>query len=220
MGHFALFPTHGLSLLNFLLFFLLVLVGYWVSVVLDTWSRRSTYFLTLFLVSVIGHSLIGVAVTAPEAIICVYFFEREQRRRRQKTNFNAARSRRFAGFPNEKWDGLSPIVVFDANEYLFDESQIRAYLESQNTAGEEPRLCACDPVFLREIDTFDLTLGAERTLEPTVQKALDHLNEMIQISAPISWMQRDAAIDLHDLRIRVFAADRSARLADIGTGNT
>lgn len=198
---------HHLSPLSFALAFLVVLIGYWASVAITTWAWRATFFLTMLIVSVLGHSPIGVISTAPPAIVCVFYFEREQMRRRQRSRYSRSRLRRYAGFPVETWDGLSPICVFDKSRYFTGEDDIRAYLDSLPVDSEPPRLCATAPIFLNKVTTYDLAFG-EVELEKDIQAALDHLNELIEVSAPISYEQRDTAIDLEDLKRRVLRLRR------------
>lgn len=182
---------------------LIVVQGYWLSRAMKTWRLRASFFLTLFAVAVIGHSLLGVAATALPAIVSIVFFEREQMKRKDVSRHKESRNEKFAEFSVRKWDARTPLVVFDSGHYFFDKDAVYDYIAGK-PADETIRICVCRLVFLEPVAQEDLLMGRGGGLQlpDNVQQALDALNEEIEHCDPVSWEQADIAVDIADLRER------------------
>ena len=180
---------------------LTILLGYWLSRAIKTWRLRASFFLTLLVIAVIERSLIGTAATALPAIASIIFFEVEQGKSRATLRQDESRNNKFEHFPIYKWDCRTPLVVFDAQQYLFDQTAIYEYLAGRPET-EKVRLCECRSVFMEPVGPGDLLMGCSGDIElpGAVQEALAGLNKAIMECDPICWEQADIAIDVADLR--------------------
>lgn len=181
-------------------------LGYWLSVALNTWKHRVAFFLTLLVVAVLVGSKVGILATAGPTILSIVLFERERSREKDGSRFQAARGRAFASFPVHKWDGEIPLVVFDTDRFLYGE-EVLDFIRAQ-PENAAIRLCRCRPVYMEPIQACDLVGGCEGEFEPpeNVQRALDALNNEISECGAVSWEQDQVAIDTADLKERVKAA--------------
>jgi hypothetical protein len=112
---------------------------------------------------------------------------------------------KFAAFPVEKWDGDTPLCIFDTDKYFFGESVLdwlRDHPEAQDVL-----ICKCKPGYLSLIDQDNWAddLPEDGELPSEVSIALDALNAAIRIAPPSCWWADDIAIDVADLRTRVAA---------------
>lgn len=197
---------HG-NPLEIAIYSMVVLVlGYWLSVALNTWKHRVTFFLTLLVAAVLVGSKVGIVATAVPTILCIVLFERERGRERRASHFEAARGRAFASFPIQKWNGVIPLVVFDTDQFLYGE-EVLDFIRTQ-PGDAEIRLCRCRPVYMEPVEACDLVDGCDGEFEPpeNVQRALDALNDEISECGAVSWEQDQVAIDTADLKERVKAA--------------
>ena len=108
---------------------------------------------------------------------------------------------RFAGFPVEKWDGESPLCLFDSDKYFFGE-EVLDWLADH---PEGVRICKCKPGYLGLIDTDNWAddLPEDGDLPGRVEEAVVALNQAIAAAGPSCWWQDDIAIDVGDLRSRM-----------------
>lgn len=175
------------------------ILGYWLSSVIKTWQHRTTFFLTLFVTTVIGRSEVGMIGTVIPTVFSIIMFERARSREKRMSSHAELRGGSYATFPVHKWDGRLPLVVFDTLRFLSGD-EVYEYVNSRNT-GADIRLCACRPVWMEPVEANDLTMGcgAEVVLPGNVQLALEALNEEIVACDPISWEQDEIAIDIADL---------------------
>ncbi|WP_443692052.1 hypothetical protein ACRZ5O_22755 [Pseudomonas protegens] len=109
------------------------------------------------------------------------------------------RQAKFAAMPIKEWAG-EPLVIFDGDEYFFDEDSLRDYLIDRDVDLADLQLCICEPNMPREIDPSDLFIddlpedGEIR--DQQLIAAFELLNEMIRQSEPLSWSQGEFAASL------------------------
>jgi len=108
---------------------------------------------------------------------------------------------KFAAYPVEKWDGQTPLCLFDSDRYFFGED-ILYWLEDH---PEEVRICKCKPGYLSLIDRDNWAddLPEDGDLPGGVEEALTALNKAIAEAGPSCWWQDEIAIDVTDLRTRI-----------------
>jgi hypothetical protein len=112
------------------------------------------------------------------------------------------RNEKFLSFPVEKWDGETPLCLFDSDTYFFNEDILDFLADEPDT---ELQICKCSPIHLHLLDD-DIwcdELPEDGEVPEEVSKALDALNEAIKKAGPVAWTETNVAIDLDDLRSRV-----------------
>ncbi|WP_446744278.1 hypothetical protein [Silvibacterium acidisoli] len=120
------------------------------------------------------------------------------------------RQDKFNSFPVEKWDGETPLVIFDDDRFFFDEDDLMDYMAD----SEDPRslqLCKCKPGYLRQIEPGDWAddLPEDHELPDAVQESLDSLNAAIKSAGPVAWWEDDIAVDVSDWIERVERAKQA-----------
>lgn len=179
-----------------------VVLGYFAVSLLSSWRMRSTFFLTLLVISVVAHSTIGLILSVVPAIVSITFFEVERHKNKSGASYIAARNARFKNFPIEKWDGVTPLVIFDTDIFLFGEKAFEYIARFQDKSALQ--ICKCGPVFLQEVEDCvvldGMSYGAK--LPDEVRDALDALNLAIRKADAVSWEQNEVAIDIPDLQER------------------
>jgi len=110
----------------------------------------------------------------------------------------------FTKLPVEKWDGTTPVCVFDSDTYFFDEGELLDFL-ADIPEDQEVHLCKCEPIHLRIIDSdyWCDDLPDEGELPPEVEEAMEALNKAISAAGPVAWEEGSIAIDVADLRSRM-----------------
>ena len=113
------------------------------------------------------------------------------------------RNEKFLSFPVGKWDGETPLCLFDDDKYFFGEDVLDFLADEPE--DEEFQICKCSPVYLHliESDTWADDLPEDGELPDAVAEAMDALNEAIKKAGPVAWTEMPVAIDLEDLRSRV-----------------
>lgn len=109
---------------------------------------------------------------------------------------------KFDKYPVEKWDGETPLCLFDSDVYFFEEA-ILDYLA--DNPDEDPRICKCRPNYLSQVneDNWCDDLPDDGELPDEVATALEALNKAIAEAGPVSWYEDEIAIDVADLRSRL-----------------
>lgn len=109
------------------------------------------------------------------------------------------RAKVFAKMPVKPWSG-EPLVIFDGDQYFFDEDSLLDYLLDEDVDIAELRLCICEPNMPREIDPADLfcdDLPEDGEIrDGDLLAAFEFLNEMIRKSEPLSWSEGKYAAQL------------------------
>lgn len=125
----------------------------------------------------------------------------------------ARRQAKFAAMPIKDWAG-EPLVIFDGDQYFFDEDSLRDYLVDSDIDLTDLQLCICEPNYPSQIDPSDhfcddLPEDGEINDDQLIA-AFDLLNEMIRKSAPLSWSQGTHVARLSPEFIAGIKAERKA----------
>ncbi|OTA14070.1 hypothetical protein Xbed_03743 [Xenorhabdus beddingii] len=117
-----------------------------------------------------------------------------------------SRQQKFMAMRRQKWDGETPLVIFDTDQYFFYEDSLNAYCDEHEVTPSELQLVICEPNYPAEIngeDYFTDDLPEDGELPDELQRAFDALNAVIRNSPPLSWSQgKYAAIVSDDIKSR------------------
>lgn len=110
-------------------------------------------------------------------------------------NCRAISSRkRYEEMPIEEWDGKTPLVIYNDDQYFFDEDSIRDYCVDNDCSPEDLQLVICEPNYPMTVsedywsDQMPTDDG-DGELPKGLQEKLDELNEYISKMEPLSWSQ-------------------------------
>ena len=125
---------------------------------------------------------------------------------------HARRQAKFATMPIKEWAG-EPLVIFDGDQYFFDEDSLRDYLIDSDIELTDLQLCICEPNYPSQIDPADhfcdgLPEGGE-IRDDQLLAAFELLNEMIRQSEPLSWSEGEYAAQLPQSLIDEVTAARA-----------
>ncbi|MCJ7959105.1 MAG: hypothetical protein MUW57_21840 [Pseudomonas sp.] len=128
----------------------------------------------------------------------------------------ARRQAKFVSMPIKEWAG-EPLVIFDSDQYFFDEDSLRDYLIDSNIDLADLQLCICEPNMPREIDPSDVfsdDLPEDGEIrDEQLFAAFELLNEMIRQSEPLSWSEGEFAAKLPQALLDEIGAARMASCA-------
>lgn len=181
---------------------LALVFGYFAISLLSNWRTRASFSLTLLVVAVVFHSVIGMVLTGIPALVCIILFEIECTKFQTGAGYVEARNARFKRFAVEKWDGVTPLVVFDTDIFLFGDKAFDYISKFHDRKGLQ--ICKCGPVYLQEVDDQVVLDGVSynAVMPVDVKDALDALNIAIRKADAVSWEQVAVAIDIPDLQER------------------
>jgi hypothetical protein len=110
---------------------------------------------------------------------------------------------KFLSFPIEKWDGETPLCLYNTDTFFFGESVLDYIADQPEDAPIH--LCKCKPGYLSIIDRDNWAddLPEDGELPDAVQVALDALNKAIAEAGPSCWWEDEIAIDVEELRLTV-----------------
>lgn len=178
---------------------LAIVFGYFAVSLLSNWRTRASFFLTLLVISVVTHSWVGLILSGIPSVVSVIFFEIERHKNQSGTAYMEARKERFKSFPVEKWDGATPLVLFDTDIFLLG-NKVFDYVASIEDR-KSLQICKCGPVYLQEVEDCVVLDGVSygAVLPVEVKASLDALNLAIRKADAVSWEQASVAIDVPDL---------------------
>ncbi|MFV5702201.1 hypothetical protein ACM55F_10045 [Flavobacterium sp. XS2P12] len=97
--------------------------------------------------------------------------------------------------PFLEWNGETPLVIHDSNEYFFDVESVEQYMEENEIDENDLQLMICSPNYCRQIEedyfsdempeNFETLSDFDKIL---VQK-LKEINEYIATLKPMSWSE-------------------------------
>ena len=109
------------------------------------------------------------------------------------------RQAKFAAMPIKEWAG-EPLVIFDSDQYFFDEDSLRDYLIDSDIDLADLQLCICEPNYPRPLDPSDVfsdDLPEDGEIrDDQLEAAFELLNEMIRKAEPLSWSEGKFAASL------------------------
>ena len=122
-----------------------------------------------------------------------------------------SRKAKFAAMHLKEWSG-EPLVIFDGDQYFFDEDSLRDFVVDSDIDLADLQLCICEPNMPREIDPSDVfsdDLPEDGEIrDQQLVAAFELLNEMIRQSEPLSWSEGEYAASLPQSLIDEIAAAR------------
>ncbi|MBD2816675.1 hypothetical protein ID850_18510, partial [Xenorhabdus sp. Flor] len=128
--------------------------------------------------------------------------------RRCEICYEESRQRKFMSMERKAWDRETPLVIFDTDQYFWDEDDLDEYCDEYETSPSELQLVICEPNYPDEIngeDYFQDDLPPDGELPDALQQAFDTLNAVIRNSPPLSWSQGKYAAIVSDTQEAVHA---------------
>lgn len=115
------------------------------------------------------------------------------------------RAEKWAKLPIEKYDGETPLCIFDGDEFFFDSGAVMDHVHEEHSDGREIRLAKCKPGYLHQLDYDNWCddLPEDGELPDAVATAMESLNEAIKAAGPVCWWEDAIAIDAEDLIARL-----------------
>lgn len=114
-------------------------------------------------------------------------------------------SQRYQNMPFKKWDGETPLVLFEGDDYFFSVGDIETFCDEHSPIAKasDLRLCICAPYQVREIDLDELNPDVfhgdnDDTWPDDVLVAVGLLNEKIRALPPLSWVMGKYRTQLND----------------------
>lgn len=101
-----------------------------------------------------------------------------------------AMNKKFEAMERKKWDGETPLCIFDTDHYFFDTDDLDYYCDCNGCFPEDLQLVICEPMFLSQIndDYWSDELPDDGELPDDVVSALNGLNAAIKKAEPVGWM--------------------------------
>jgi hypothetical protein len=105
---------------------------------------------------------------------------------------------RYASFPVEKWDGKTPLSIFNDDHFFFSSEDIESYCEYHEVKPENVKFVRCEPSVLPTLnleDFFEDVLpdnGYEFSQE--LIDAEKAFNDAVAAMGVVSWIPADVAV--------------------------
>lgn len=100
--------------------------------------------------------------------------------------------KRFHEYPSKPWDGSTPVVIHESDEFFFSIGDLFDHLCDNEIQLSSVQLVHCKPEYPREIEPNDYycdELPDGHDVSSTLQDAFDALNKIIREEGPLSWHQ-------------------------------
>ncbi|MBI6550692.1 hypothetical protein [Xenorhabdus lircayensis] len=113
----------------------------------------------------------------------------------------ASRQRIFAEMELQPWDRETPLVIFDTDQYFWNEDELDEYCDEHAVKPSELQLVICGPNYPSQIDGaeyFSDDLPEDGELPDELRQAFDVLNAVIRNCQPLSWSQGKYAAIVSD----------------------
>jgi hypothetical protein len=111
-----------------------------------------------------------------------------------------ASDKRFASMERKKWDGETPLYLFDDDCFFWCEDQLEDYCDEHDCRKEDLKLVICEPTYAKEIDPNEYyceDLPEDGEIEGDLLAAFEELNSFIRGSKIIlSWAPGKIAAEL------------------------
>ena len=98
---------------------------------------------------------------------------------------------RWGKMPRKGWDKKTPLVIFQSEQYFFDEYEIEDYCDENDIDSSELQLVICDPIHMRQIDEDYWTdcIPEESDFPKGFLSELKKFNEYIESLPLVGWGQ-------------------------------
>jgi hypothetical protein len=94
----------------------------------------------------------------------------------------------------KKWDGETPLCLFDSDTFFWNADDIEYYCEDHDIKADDLKLVICEPVYAREVDPEefyfdDLPEDNKDEVPKELAAAFEELNKKIlDYKTPLSWV--------------------------------
>lgn len=108
---------------------------------------------------------------------------------------------KFIEMPVKAWDGETPLVIYDTDQYFLSIEDIEDYCEHEGCHIDRLDLIICRPNYFNEIDTdywSDVLPEDNEDLPVEMADILNDLNEVISKLPPCSWRPGDVRADISE----------------------
>lgn len=105
---------------------------------------------------------------------------------------------RWEKLERKEWDHVSPVCLFDGDEFFFDLESFLDWCADHDVKPHEARLVHCKPQYLSQVDTDHWAdeLAEDGELPPEIEEALEEFNAKIRAQTkPCSWWASNIAVD-------------------------
>lgn len=99
-------------------------------------------------------------------------------------------NKRYSELPFEEWDGVTPLAIYDDNEYFFSFDDIEWFCEKHEMELHELRLVICEPNKYRLITSEywdDIFPEDLEHLPKEIEEAMETFNNVLKNAKPLSW---------------------------------
>lgn len=121
----------------------------------------------------------GKRQVRPNYVLCDFCLEKK-------------RLEKYKSLPLIEWDGVTPFLIFDSDEYFYSEEDLELYCDENAVTPEELNLVISEPIYARHIDTdiFEDEMAEDSELPEELEKAIKDFNAAIDAyGKPLSWTQ-------------------------------
>ena len=110
---------------------------------------------------------------------------------------------KWAALPRQKWDGETPLALYDDDRFFFSEEDLEDYCDAHDVKAGDLRLVLCHPAFATPIDPVEHYLdflpedADEGDIPRKIMADFDALNKAIaECAEPLSWMPTNIAVEI------------------------
>ncbi|MCW7764474.1 hypothetical protein [Photorhabdus luminescens] len=122
------------------------------------------------------------------------------------TSPQAAIEKMYAEMPRQKWDGITPIAIFDDDQYFYYLDELLDFCYSNEVQPQDLKLVLCQPVYPKKLDfdgiyemIFDNLpeyVEMQNYYNPTIDSLIDAINAQIKKLPEFSWKKGNIAVDI------------------------
>ena len=98
--------------------------------------------------------------------------------------------------PFKEWDGVTPLCIYQSDEYFFNENDIWDYIDNHSEDDDEIKpedlmLVICEPNYYAPIvsDVWEDIIPEDGDIPKIIQEKLAEFNEFLKKQPPLSWSQ-------------------------------
>lgn len=102
---------------------------------------------------------------------------------------------KYKDMPSKQYDGKTPVVILNTDQYFFDRESIEDYCDEHNLKPEDLKLVFCRPVYFKHIYPEDIYCDilpedfSVDDISPELSEAFFKLNELIRTKIVASWVE-------------------------------
>lgn len=109
-------------------------------------------------------------------------------------------NKEYKEMPAKEYDGTSPVVILNTDQYFFDRESIEVYCKNYLIKPEDLKLVFCKPQYFHEIEPDDIysdILPEDFCVDDVsseLSEAFNKLNEIIRKGIVASWIEGDTKV--------------------------